>query len=139
MGVKQTGKLVGKTFSREVYTNIAKIFTKRVVQAMSAAFQVVVEFAVYAWDASKWQGELKEKVSQVVDNWKDEVCDELRDKMIPEYRESNYSSVKACYAAMIQDVDKSIAAARDGYSAQKVKQLKCDEKFLRESLSKLEK
>ena len=115
MAVKQVGKLFGKTFGREVYTNIGKIFTKRFVQTMGACLQVAVEAAFLAWDANHWQGELKGKARETVDRWEDEVLAEIKNEMIPEFRDSNLRSVRECYAAMQSEIDNSIADVQRSY------------------------
>ena len=115
MAVKQVGKLFGKTFGREVYTNIGKIFTKRFVQTMGACLQVAVEAAFLAWDANHWQGELKSKARETVGQWEDEALAEIKNAMIPEFLESNLKSVKECYAVMQSEIDNSIANAQRSY------------------------
>ena len=115
MSVKQVGKLFGKTFSREVYTSIGKIFTKRVVQTMSICLQAAVEVAFLAWDANHWQGELKSKARETVRQWADDVLAEINNAMVPEFRESNLRSVRECYAVMQAEIDNSIADMQRSY------------------------
>lgn len=139
MGVKNVGKLFGKTFSRDVYTTIGKTFTKRTVQVMSVAVQVVVEAAFVAWDANHWQGRLIEKVEQTVRDWEAEVEGEFVGKMVANYRESNYENVKACYAALRADLDSALEDVRKDYDAAMFAGLENDRQQLVAAQKKLEK
>lgn len=126
MGVKQAGRLFGKTFSREVYTQIGKIFTKNVVKTMSACLQVFVEASMFAWDACHWQGQLVDEVKKVLDNWKDEVIGCIDEKMVPEYRETNYEHVREAYKGMMGVYDSQIAESQKAHSDQEKKSLTDD-------------
>lgn len=139
MGVKKAGALVGKTFGRQVYVNIGKIFTKRMVQTMSLCLQAVVEFAFFAWEANRWQGELTEKMCEIVDKWEAEVRSEFLTKAIPEYRDSNYENVKASYAAMRRELDTQIDFVRRDYDTAERHQLEVDGAALEKAIVCLEK
>ena len=138
MGVKRAGGLFGKTFSREVYTQIGKVFTKRVVQAMTVAVQVVVEFALYALEANRWQGKLIGKVEEAVDKWEKEVLAEVGSSMIPEYRKTNRENVRACYAALRADVDDAVKAAEGKHDKSEVDELERDKTQLVAAIKKVE-
>ena len=138
MGVKQVGKLFGQTFSREVYTNIGKIFTKQMVQTMSACLQVVTEFAFFAWDACHWQGELEQKVQETISKWHGEVSGQIRGGMIEDYKESNYNNVKECYAALRNDILTEIENSRRKYSKNDLRSLRDCQKHLNRIIEELE-
>ena len=138
MGVKHLGRMFGKTFGREVYTNIGKIFTKKAVQTMSACLQVAVELAFFAWDACHWQSELKEKLRETVGNWRSEVVSEIDKSMVEDYRKSNYASVRDCYKELVADIDNSIGESRRTYDDAQIKQLEADTRGLLEVIKKME-
>ena len=138
MGVKHLGHLFGKTFSRDVYTNIGKMFTKEAVQTMTVCLQAAVELAFFAWDACHWQDELKGKVRETVDGWKDKVISEIDTSMVADYRKSNYASVEECYKELVAVIDTSIDESRHTYDNDQIKLLKADSEKLAAAKNKLE-
>ncbi len=116
MAVKHIGKLFGTTFGREVYVNIGKIFTKRMVQTMSVCLQAVTELAFFAWDACHWQSELVQKVSNTLSGWRDEVSGQIEGKMIEEYRQANIANVRDCYSELRREVESEIENVQRSYS-----------------------
>ncbi len=138
MGVKRVGGIFGKTFSREFYAQIGKVFTKRVVQAMTVAVQVVVDLALYALEANRWQGQLVEKVEETVDKWEKDVLVEVEASMIPEYRKTNRDNVKACYAALRADIDDAIKVAESEHDKSEVAELERDKTQLIKAIKKVE-
>ena len=130
MGVKQVGRLFGKTFGKEIYKNIGKIFTKKMVQAMSVCLQVVADLAFFAWDACHWQEELKQKVDQTVAKWHGEILEQLKGGMLEQYRKTNVDTVRDCYAALRREIEVEIDNARRTYT-------ESDILLLRESRDKL--
>ena len=137
MGVKKAGALVGKTFSRQIYVNIGKIFTKRMVQALSLSSQAVVEIACFAWDASHWQKELTEKMCDIIDGWERDVLSEFESKAIPEYREANRANVREAFAGMRREIESSIEAVRQGCDEDEVNRLKSDKLALESVISEM--
>lgn len=123
MGVKQVGKLFGKTFSREVYTQIGKIFTKNVVKTMSVCLQAFVEGAFFAWDACHWQGQLVDRVRMALDDWESEVCKSLDETMLPDYCKTNYEHVQEAYKGMLGVYDEQIAESQKTHSAKEKESL----------------
>ena len=123
MGVKQVGKLFGKTFGKEVYKNIGKIFTKKMVQAMSVCLQVVTDLAFFAWDACHWQEELKQKVDQTVAKWRGEILGQFKGGMVESYRKTNMDTVRDCYAALRREIEVEIANARRTYTESDIRLL----------------
>ena len=138
MGVKRAGGMFGKTFSREFYAQIGKVFTKRVVQAMTVAVQVVVDLALYALEANRWQGQLIGKVEEVVDKWEKDVLAEVGSSMMPEYRKTNRENVRACYAALRADVDDAIKAAESEHDKSEVDELERNKTQLVAAIKKME-
>lgn len=138
MGVKQAGKLIGKTFSRDVYTTIGKLFTKRTIQVMNAAITVVVELGMIAWDANRWQGKLVEKAKETVGKWESEVLSEIGKSMIPGYRESNCQNVAKSFMAIREDIDHEIENARKDHDAVALQKLEDGRRQLASALKMLE-
>ena len=116
MTVSKTGKLFGKTFSRQIYNNIGKIFTKRFVQTMGVVLQVAVDVASFIAESNRWQGKLKNAAEETVSKWETEVQGEVKNSMIPEFVETNRKSVKECYAAMQDEIDHSISDMARNYN-----------------------
>lgn len=137
MAVKKVGSVFGKTFSREVYTNIGKIFTKRCVQTMSVCLQVVVEAGFLVWEANRWQGKLKDDVRKIVKQWEGKVIKEIETAMIPEFRASNLDSVKSCYAVIQSEIDNSIEDAKRFHSKEELVTIQNQLSVLNEVQSKL--
>lgn len=109
--VSHVGKLFGKTFSREVYTQIGKIFTKRALAAISIAGQVLIDAAAFLWDAYHWQGDLIKKVDEQLDKWKDDVLAEFQENTIPAYRKNNLELFAMVQKEMTNDIQQSIRDA----------------------------
>ena len=138
-GVSKAGNLVGKKFSKEVYKQIGKFFTKRTLQIMSACLDVVVEIGFFVLEAHRWKGQLKEKVAKTLEDWNAKVDAEIGKSMIPECAAANHESVKACYAGMIQEVEASLENASRNYSEEDVRALEADRDALSRAIRKLEK
>ena len=75
MVVKRAGNLVGKTFSRDVYT--------------------------YVYNSSTWQNDLVREASKGLDEWKGLVLDDLMNKQIPSIHKTNTASVGDIYDDLI--------------------------------------
>lgn len=139
MGVKQVGKLFGKKFSRQVYVEIGKIFTKKAVQAMSVAVQVVVEAVMAVWDANRWQGQLIEETKKIVRKWETEVCSEVSKSMVPDFQKTNNASVSECFHALRSEYEHAIDDAMKEYNEVELEALKEQRARLSKALQNLEK
>ena len=105
---------------------------------MTVCLQAAVELAFFAWDACHWQDELKGKVRETVDGWKDQVILEIDTSMVADYRKSNYASVKECYKELVAVIDTSIDESRHTYDNDQIKFLKADSEKLAAAKNKLE-
>lgn len=121
MIVSRAGKLVGKTFGREVYNQIGRIFTKRMVQRMAGALQVLLEVIVYVYEAKTWQKKMKKELAKSVEAWKDEVLGDLRDTMLPSIREANLGLVRTIYDDLIEEHAVESGARRRGFNQEVAK------------------
>lgn len=98
MVVKRAGALFGKTFSREVYAQIGRIFTKKMIARLTIALQVVVESIGFLHDASTWQDELADSSRNALAEWKEECVKELLEQQIPEMRQASINLIEDTYA-----------------------------------------
>ena len=159
MIVKQIGNLFGKTFSRDVYTLIGKIFTKRAVQTMGAVLSVSIEAIDYVWDAKVWKSRLIKETKKIMEQWRTELEKELfQDRkviskdgkediklsILNQIWEANISSVNDCYKELLADCNPDSPGERmaDSASGQKQKDAILDEiirdtKLLNQKLSML--
>lgn len=128
MAVKQIGSLFGKTFSRDVYTTIGKIFTKKAVQTMSFALSVAIEAIDYIWDAKTWKDKLIKETEKIMAQWKyelkkelfedqivsDDPNDEAKNKLsiLTQIKNANISSVNECYSGLLADFDPDSTGGR---------------------------
>ena len=124
MAVSRIGHLFGKTFSREVYTQIGKIFTKKVMAALSVAAQVLIEAVVFFIEANRWQGRLETEVEKMLDSWKADVKDEFLNNNIPAYRKNNLKLFADIQNEMTAEVKSSISAAEKTFNSEEAAQLR---------------
>lgn len=103
MLVSRAGRLVGKTFSREVYTQIGRFFNKQMMRRLNVAVTVLIEAGTYVYTSKTWQNDLVRQVSMGLDEWKGQVLDDLLNGQIPSIHEANEASVKAIYDDLIAD------------------------------------
>ena len=126
MGVKQLGRLFHHTFSKEVYRQIGKIFTKKLMNALVIGLDAIVEIFSYIRESNRWQGELKKRVGEILDDWKNEALKELRDTSIPQLQENNRNTVVQCYEAMKQECQLSIDAQKSSIKPMEIASMKKD-------------
>ncbi|MBR6588814.1 MAG: hypothetical protein IKK82_15540, partial [Kiritimatiellae bacterium] len=137
MIVKKIGSMLGKKFGKEVYTQIGKIFTKRMMKGMGMALQAFLEVVDWVVDCETWQKRLSDKAADVIRGWAKDTVDEINAKMIPEYRKNNYATVDAWYEERKRDISSDIDDARRKIDAQEIKALKNDREMLASALESL--
>ncbi len=123
MLVKNVGGIFKKTFSREVYTQIGKIFTKKLLSALTVALDVVIEAIDYIRESLTWQEDLKKQVDDVMQKWLSQVKEEFSGTMLNDYKKNNIDNVRECYAGMIQDVEDEIKVAKEQHSQSEITEL----------------
>ena len=136
--VKNIGKIFGKKFSREVYSNIAKIFTKKAVAAMAIALQAVIEVVDYVVESLTWQKALAKKSCQVVDQWEIDVAKDFSKTMIPLFKKENYKNVRAVYKELKGDVKQCISVARKKHNNDEIKLWRGERQLLLDAVKELE-
>jgi GTPase SAR1 family protein len=97
MVVSRLGGLFGKTFGREVYTQIGRIFTKKMLERLNVALTVVIEVGGFIYEAQTWQADLLKRSREAIDEWRNMVIQDLRDEQLPAMRQGNRDIVDALY------------------------------------------
>ncbi|NHV28139.1 dynamin family protein [Burkholderia sp. D-99] len=97
MALKRLGELFGQRFGREVYDQIGRIFTKRLMERLSVAVTVIVEIGSFVYEAQVWQRKLIEQSREAVGNWRADIDRVLRDQHLPSLRASNEAIVDELY------------------------------------------
>lgn len=148
MIVKRIGDLFGKTFSRTVYIAIGKFFTKKMVQALGVALQIVIEGIDYLWDAKTWKKNLLKKTGKAIENWYEMVyaqCfeDQLKDGklelcILNALKDENINNVDSVYAGLISSVDTMMKNVSATYSESEINTMRKDRNELQTIMNKLE-
>ena len=96
--VSKSGKLFGKTFSKEVYNNIGRFFTKKMIAELNVAFMVGIEVISYVYESKRWQGKLKKHVEKNLNNFKKESTGEITMDMIESIKKSNIEAINDVFS-----------------------------------------
>ena len=97
MMVSRAGRLFGKTFSREIYTQIGRTFSKKMLERLNIAAQVVIEVVSFVREAMIWQDNLIKSSHEALDQWRSEVVKDLLEQHIPQIRQANHDIIAALY------------------------------------------
>ena len=138
MLVKNIGKIFGKKFGKEVYTQIGKIFTKKAVNAMAIALQVVIEGIDYVYESMTWQTALVKESYEILGQWQCDVAKEFSDSMIPLFAKENRENVEVVYKELKDDVKQSIAIAQSKHSDNEVNSWRREKQVLLDAMKELE-
>ena len=136
--VKNIGKIFGKKFSREVYTQIGKIFTKKAVNAMTVALQVVIEVVDYAYESMTWQKKLQKESYKIIEQWQEDVTQEISASMIPQFKKENYKNVKSVYDELKNEVKLLIADAHKKHNSDEINLWRSEKQVLLDAVKELE-
>jgi hypothetical protein len=123
MLVARGGRLFGHVFGRKVYDAIGSFFTKRMLARLTVALQVVIDAATFVWDAATWQEKLREQVEKAVDEWREAVEKDVKEKDLPSLRAANVASVHEVYALRKEQQDGEQEAQTDVDRATRLDQL----------------
>lgn len=105
MAVSRAGRLFGKQFGREVYNQIGRAFSKKMLERLNMAVLVLVEVVTFVYEAKVWQGKLIELTSDALDEWQNEVKKDLVEQHLPQIRQANYDIVEDLYGGTtVQEV-----------------------------------
>lgn len=126
MGVARAGRLIGKTFSRQVYNTIGRTFTKKFLKRLGAVVAVVIEGILYVYESKTWQGKLKEKVKEALIEWKSETLTDLKSTQIPAIRKNNEESVRTFYDDLLADEDSGEQCKEDVCLLEETRSLRTD-------------
>lgn len=103
MFVSKGGNLIGKTFPREIYANIGRVFTKKMLARMNIAAMVIIEVGGYLVHVHRWQGKLKKQTSKAANEWCQETIGDLLQNQIPGIEQRNLDGVVQIYDDLIAD------------------------------------
>lgn len=101
MIVSRTGKLFGKTFGREVYNQIGRVFTKKMMGRLNVALTVLIEVIGYLTEVKVWQGKLIERCNEAINSWNTGVAHELKTEHLPSVFIANRALVSDLYENMM--------------------------------------
>ena len=138
MLVKNIGKIFGKKFSREVYSQIGKIFTKKAVNAMTVVLQVAVEVIDYVYESMTWQKDLQNESYKIIDQWHGDVIQEISTSMIPQFKKENYKNVRDVYCTLKDDVKQLIAESQKKHSNDEINLWRGEKQVLLDAVKNLE-
>ena len=111
MIVKNVGRMFGKTFSRQVYNQIGRTFTKRAVQRINVIAMVLIEGIIFVREAHIWKGQLKGRIDESLTDWKAEILQALSQEHLPNYRTACTEDVCAWYDEEIASLSTDTAQA----------------------------
>jgi GTPase SAR1 family protein len=97
MAVSRIGKLFGQRFGREVYNQIGRVFTKKMLERLNVALTVIVEVVGFVYEAQVWQGKLLALSREAIGEWREVVGNDLRDEHLPGMRQGNRDIIDALY------------------------------------------
>lgn len=103
MLLSRVGGLFGKTFSREVYNQIGRFFTKRMLARLNVVVAVLIDVGLFVHEANTWRGELQEKIRGATEEWKRAVTTDLLEESLPTLKKANVATVCSLYDDAIQD------------------------------------
>lgn len=109
MLVSRSGKLFGKTFSREVYNTIGRTFTKKMIERLNVAFAVIVEASIYIHESKTWQKKLIKQIETYLNEFKEEVTGEITENTIESIKQSNIDTINDIYSNLEIETNKEIS------------------------------
>jgi GTPase SAR1 family protein len=105
MIVKRVGLMFNKTFGRQVYNQIGRTFTKKLLQRATVVLMVVVEGVALWRDANRWRSQLADKVDEALKKWAAEVEEDLLGQHLPGLEEANRDGVLLIYDELLDELD----------------------------------
>jgi hypothetical protein len=121
MIVSRVGRLFGKTFSREVYNQIGRTFTKRFLARLNVAVVLVVEVVGLFWEVHHWQGRVTERIRKALDEWAEQATEDLLREQLPASGAENRAGVVAVYGPLLADLDRDLAARETATDADRAR------------------
>jgi GTPase SAR1 family protein len=97
MVVKNAGRVFSKTFSRGLYNQIGRTFTRRALQRASVIVAVLIEAAIFIREANVWKGRLKKTLDDGLSEWEKETVEALLHEHLPQYKSACQAEVGAWY------------------------------------------
>jgi GTPase Era involved in 16S rRNA processing len=109
MGVKRIGNLFGKTFSRNVYNNIGKFFTKEMIKKLNVAVMIIIEAGIYVFDSTTWRKNLIKKTTKVLEEVKKDMSDTIVSDVISNIRVTNLQTISELYNELNTEIENDIS------------------------------
>lgn len=109
---KRLGKLVGKTFSREFYEDLGRMFTKELMEKMAVVVAVLIEVGIFIYEAQTWQKKLYNKVSEAIDEWHKSVNESMLGAQLNKLRMQNEQGIQSIYDPLIRELLKNLELRR---------------------------
>lgn len=106
-GLKNVGKVFGKTFSRDTHNALAKFLSKigaTSTRNISIAITIGIEGLIYVIEANRWQGKLIKGVEKSVDQWKSET-NQMVIKDLKELQEQNLDTLNSQFDAFLSIIE----------------------------------
>lgn len=113
MMVSRAGRLFGKRFSREIYNQIGRAFSKKMLERLNIAVQVAIEVVSFVWEGVTWKDKLIKSSNEAISQWRDEVFKDILEEHLPQIRQANYDIVSALYECDTPKEDENLGADRD--------------------------
>lgn len=107
MAVSRAGKLFGKQFGRGVYDQIGRVFSKKMLERLNVIVTIIIEVGTFVYEASVWQGKLKQRCDEALNEWRKSVIKELLEEQIPSIRKANYQIIEDLYETEFSDHSRS--------------------------------
>lgn len=95
--VSKSGKLFGKTFSREIYNKIGRIFSKKMIAKLNVALMVGIEVIGYVHESNTWQNKLKVQIEKILNEFKKESTNDITIDMIESIKNSNLETINDAF------------------------------------------
>lgn len=118
MMVSRVGRLFGKQFGREIYNQIGRTFSKKMLERLNIAAQVLIEVVTFVREGMTWQDQLTKSSHEALEEWRSEVLKDMLVHHIPQIRQANRDIVSALYDCdSPTEVAESVAAREAQWSA----------------------
>lgn len=97
MTVSRAGRLFGKQFGREIYNQIGRTFSKKMLERLNIIVLVLIEVITFVREAMTWQDKLIQSSSEALSQWQNEIIKDLLEQHMPQIRQANYEIISDLY------------------------------------------
>jgi len=110
MALSKGGHLFGKEFSRPVYDQIGRVFSKRMLGKINALVTIAVEGSLFVWEAKTWQEKMKKQMAGILDTWQQDVDETMAVSDLPQIEEANTSSIHEIFSDQVDEYEGLLAS-----------------------------